>query len=101
MICKHCKRPIWFYVKYWLCESENSATCPNARDHAPAAVKVQRFLHLTFAQAEYQHRAGLMSDPEWDAYRAIWQYSAPRFSDIASGSGPLFPRVRDFWAVQL
>lgn len=35
---------------------------------------------------------GAITDAQWDAYRAIWRYSAPRFSDLA---GPDLPSVRD------
>jgi hypothetical protein len=39
------------------------------------------------------HRDGRITDDQWQAYRVIWFYSAPRFSDLVSG----LPYVSDAW----
>ncbi len=35
---------------------------------------------LTFNQAEYQYRNGVISEELWAEYRHLWQSSAPRFA---------------------
>ena len=49
-------------------------------------------LHAPFREVEAAWRYGSISDAEWNAYRAIWRYSAPRLSDIA---GTDLPSVHD------
>jgi len=45
-----------------------------------------------FGYVRQAHYRGALTDDQWGAYRAIWRYSAPRFSDIA---GDDLPSVRD------
>jgi len=38
---------------------------------------------ITYDQAQYWYRSGLLDDTDWMIYQFIWRNSAPRFSDIA------------------
>jgi hypothetical protein len=40
-------------------------------------------LAMTFTEAFKAYTQGAFSEAHWDAYRAIWRYSAPRLTDIA------------------
>jgi hypothetical protein len=54
-------------------------------------------LGWSFGRAEAAHRDGLITDETWSAYRVIWFYSAPRFSDLV----PELPSVREAWSAIL
>lgn len=54
------------------------------------AADIRDLLTLPYATVERQYHRGQINQAQWEAYRAVWRYSAPRFSDLV----PL-PAVRD------
>lgn len=42
------------------------------------------YLGFTYDQAAYAYRTGRMTEREWTQYRAIWRYSAPRFTALVN-----------------
>ena len=42
--------------------------------------KILALRHLTLADAEHLHRAGSIAEPVFSAWRAVWRWSAPRFT---------------------
>ena len=50
---------------------------------------------MPYQDVERAARDGRMTGAQWEGYRAVWLYSATRFSDFAYAIGP---RVRDIHA---
>jgi len=43
-----------------------------------------------YADVERAYQNGRLTEDQWCGYRALWRYSAPRFSNLV-----VLPRVRD------
>lgn len=48
-----------------------------------------------FAIVEHRFRDGYLTPEQWQGFRAVWRYSATRFSSLVPDSE--CPRVRDAW----
>ena len=48
-----------------------------------------------YAIVEHRFQDGYLTPEQWQGYRAVWRYSAPRFSSLVPDSE--CPRVRDAW----
>ena len=53
-------------------------------------------LSSSFDQVEYAYRTGRIDAEQWRMYRAVWRYSAVRFSTLVPDWE--CPRVREAWA---
>lgn len=56
-------------------------------------------LDMPYAIVENRFRDGYLTAEQWQGYRAVWRYSAPRFSNLVPDSE--CPRVRDAWHMVL
>lgn len=54
-------------------------------------------LEQPYSIVEHRFQDGYLTPEQWSNYRAVWRYSAPRFSNLVPDSE--CPRVSDAWAM--